>query len=292
MMAIDRPKRVGCQLCYPFEEKRLAKWLPPYFVQPKLDGERCRAIVTGPRVLLLSSTEEIITSVPHLNAHLANLPDGEYDGELYVHGWTFEEIHSVVSRSVNLHNVYDEMQFHVFDLVTSEPFMSRLITLMALYVENAPNVVKVETLMAHDFEDIMKARERFVSEGYEGIIIRHSDFPYERKRSTGVMKFKPKKRDAYQIIDAFEEIDKHGTPKGRLGGFVCLGDDGTQFCVGSGFNYEQRDAYWKNRDKIIGRFLMVEYQALTPGRGCPRFPIFCEIISRESAAEIEFQRSL
>ena len=291
-MAIDRPKRVGCQLCYPFEEKRLAKWLPPYFVQPKLDGERCRAIVTGSRVLLLSSTEEIITSVPHLNAHLANLPDGEYDGELYVHGWTFEEIHSVVSRSVNLHNEYYEMEFHVFDLVTPEPFMSRLIDLMSLNVENAPNVVKVETLMTHDFEDLMKARERFVAEGYEGIIIRHSDFPYERKRSTGTMKFKPKRRDAYEIIGSIEERDKFGNPKGTLGALVCRGDDGTEFRVGSGFSAAQRESFWNNLDELVGRFLMVEYQALTPGRGCPRFPIFCEIISRESAAEIEFQRSL
>jgi len=41
MMTNERRKRAGVQLCYPFEEKRLAKWEPPYIVQPKLDGERC-----------------------------------------------------------------------------------------------------------------------------------------------------------------------------------------------------------------------------------------------------------
>ena len=37
-------KRTGIMLCYPFEEKRLNKWNPPYIIQPKLDGERCRAV--------------------------------------------------------------------------------------------------------------------------------------------------------------------------------------------------------------------------------------------------------
>ena len=109
-MTTERPKRTGVQLCYPFEEKRLNKWLPPFFVQPKLDGERCRIIVRQNGALLLSSTEEIITSVPHINAAARlQLPEGEYDGELYVHGRTFEEIHSVVSRRVNLHENFETM---------------------------------------------------------------------------------------------------------------------------------------------------------------------------------------
>ena len=34
----------GIMKCYPFEEKRLAEWNPPYICQPKYDGVRCRAI--------------------------------------------------------------------------------------------------------------------------------------------------------------------------------------------------------------------------------------------------------
>ena len=31
----------GIMKAVPFEEKRLAKWKPPYIVQPKFDGNRC-----------------------------------------------------------------------------------------------------------------------------------------------------------------------------------------------------------------------------------------------------------
>lgn len=285
-MTTERPKRTGVQLCYPFEEKRLNKWLPPFFVQPKLDGERCRIIVRQNGALLLSSTEEIITSVPHINAAAKKqLPEGEYDGELYLHGKTFEEIHSIVSRRVNLHENFELMEFHLFDIMTPAPFMERLTEVLSLNVSSP--IVLVETIMAHDLESILQAKNHYTSLSYEGIIIRHSDYPYERKRSTGVMKWKPKQRDAYLIVDSFEEIDKNGVPKNRLGGFVCRGDDGTEFRVGSGFTAEQRKTFWQIRYQLDGRFLMVEYQHLTPGRGCPRFPIFCHVVNEQEAQTVE-----
>ena len=294
-MSTERPKRTGIMLAYPFEEKRLAKWEPPYIVQPKLDGERCRLLNDGRTVLLLSSTEEIITSVPHINklAPRVLLP-GEYDGELYVHGWTFEEIHSVVSRSVNLHPEYYEMQFHIFDLVNGQAQAERTLDLIKLAQRlGGDNSIRVTpSYLVDDLDEIMTARTAFVTQGYEGIILRHHAAPYVRKRSTGMMKFKPKKSDAYLITGCVEEVDKLGNPKNRLGALVCRGDDGTEFRVGSGFTAAQREALWRNPESLHGLFVKVEYQALTPGRGCPRFPIFCSIIDDSIAALVEQHRNL
>jgi DNA ligase-1 len=295
-VANERPKRSGIQLCYPFEEKRLAKWEPPYIVQPKLDGERCRLLNDGRTVLLLSSTEEIITSVPHINELASHaLPVGEWDGELYVHGWTFEEIHSVVSRSVNLHHEYYEMQFHIFDHVSDHPQFERTLALRELQTKLEHSSLPfriVDSYLAHNLDDVMLARTAFVTQGYEGIIVRHAGAPYVRKRSTSMMKFKPKKADAYLIVGTIEEIDKYGNPKGTLGALVCRGDDGTEFKVGSGFTAAQRADLWLDRDHLKGLYVKVEYQALTPGRGCPRFPIFCSIIDDSLAALVEQHRSL
>lgn len=36
--------RTGIMLASPLDEGKLAKWPRPYIVQPKLDGERCRAV--------------------------------------------------------------------------------------------------------------------------------------------------------------------------------------------------------------------------------------------------------
>lgn len=294
-MSNERPKRTGAMLAYPFEEKRLNKWEPPYIVQPKLDGERCRLLNDGRTVLLLSSTEEIITSVPHIN-QLAprELPRGEFDGELYVHGWTFEEIHSHVSRTVNLHPNHYEVQFHIFDLVSDAPQFERILALRELderLSKTSPFYV-VPSYLAHDLDDVMLARNAFVTQGYEGIIVRHATAPYVRKRSTGMMKLKPSRTDAYLIVGAIEERDKHGNPKGRLGALVCRGDDGTEFRVGSGFTAAQREDLWLNWGHLVGLFVKVEYQALTPGRGCPRFPIFCSIVDESMAACLEPHRNL
>jgi ATP-dependent DNA ligase len=61
-------------------------------------------------------------------------------------------------------------------------------------------------------EEIMEKLEEFMANNYEGIIVRHPDAPYERKRSTNIMKFKPRREDFYTIIGAEEEISIHGEP--------------------------------------------------------------------------------
>ena len=65
--------RKGIQLAVPFEERRIlnqgrfqTRWTPPYLVQPKLNGERCRLLRQDRTCLILSSTEELILSVPHI----------------------------------------------------------------------------------------------------------------------------------------------------------------------------------------------------------------------------------
>ena len=80
--------RSGIMLCYPFEEKRLAKWSPPYVVQPKLDGERCRYKQYEGGSFLLSSQENVIFGAPHIKHYLDSVcPTGLHlDGELYCHG--------------------------------------------------------------------------------------------------------------------------------------------------------------------------------------------------------------
>ena len=118
-------KRQGIMLCYPYEEKRLRKWKPPFYIQPKLDGVRCRAELKTTGVELHSSTNQIITSVPHINKALDDMKHElwhhgifELDGELYIHGWNFNQINSLVSRTVNRREDYEQMEYHVFDHIS------------------------------------------------------------------------------------------------------------------------------------------------------------------------------
>lgn len=274
--------RSGIMLAQPFEERRLNKWTSGNIIQPKLDGERCRAVF-GPdkKVTLYSSECNIITSVPHINAQLEsmNISDSELDGELYIHEKDFDKIHSIVSRKVNQHFLSDTMEFHIFDIVDSlVPQDLRLFALEKLFSDvKLPNIKIVSHEWVVDMESIMEVLKRYKDEGYEGFILRHPKAPYIRKRSPYMMKFKPKKDDVYKIVGYKEEMSITGHPKGRLGAFILSSDDGANFSVGSGLNDNDRYIYWQNRDELIGKWCEVQYQHITPKNKVPRFPVFVQL---------------
>uniref|UniRef100_A0A6M3JEJ8 Polydeoxyribonucleotide synthase [ATP] n=1 Tax=viral metagenome TaxID=1070528 RepID=A0A6M3JEJ8_9ZZZZ len=269
----------GIMKAYPFEEKRLAKWAPPFIVQPKYDGVRCRAIPiesTG-EFILLSSEENVIYSVPHINKALSTLQlRAELDGELYCHKMKFEEIVSITSRTVNLHPNSPVIDFHVFDIVNPLPQMKR--TVMIENLRNLHRSIKVAPFyVCENLDDIMKTYDSIINLGYEGIIVRHSMGAYERKRSTLVMKFKPKQEDEYEILGWEEERTINGSPKNSLGALVCKSNDGNTFNVGTGFSAEARQVLWNQREDLLGKVAKVKYQHLTTGKKVPRFPVFVEI---------------
>jgi DNA ligase 1 len=274
-------RRVGIQLAYPFEKKRLDKWGFPVLVQPKLDGDRCRAIIDNEgSILLLSSEENQIKSVPHIEEALHRVPGLrgiELDGELYTHGISHQQIHGVVGRTKNIHGEYDKIQYHIFDLVGGEPQGKRTFALTHLILE--PPLVRVPSFLCSSFEDVMKVLDELMAQGYEGIIVRNIEYPYMRKRSTGMMKLKPRKSDEYVIVGCQEEISKDGEPKDSLGSLVLQSDLGHIFNVGTGsfLTRENRHSLWLVRDKLIGKTAVVKYQHLTAKR-VPRFPVLVEVL--------------
>lgn len=253
--------------CYPFEEKRLAKWTPPYIVQPKYDGVRCRAYPSSlepGNYMLLSSEENVIFSTPHILDELKRLRlMAELDGELYCHGMSFEEILSITSRSVNLHPNYQTIQFHIFDIVNRQLSQMQ----RTILIENLRNLspwIKVAPFWICDsFDEVTNAYDAIIKEGYEGIIVRNCEGLYETKRSTWVMKFKPKKTDQYTIVGYQEEVTKDGTPKGRLGSLEMSSQEGERFSVSAGLDSTEREHLWSIRETLIGKQAIVHYQHLT-----------------------------
>lgn len=275
--------RTGIMLCYPFEEKRLSRWTPPYLVQPKLDGERCRLLrLESGITILLSSEENIFYSVPHINKTADSLPIGiELDGELYCHGLSFEDIHSRVSRTVNLHPQHDEIEFHCFDIIAGDSQLERTLHLNKeksgwfsfQYLKLVPTVI------CETFEDVMRTYDAYIEMGYEGIIVREVGAPYVRRRINTIMKFKPKKKDIYTIAAVNEEIAQDGTPKGIVGSLSCTSDEGTVFNApkGRGMTTEKRKELWRLRHMLIGKDVVIQYQNIISGSGKPKFGMFIDI---------------
>lgn len=266
--------------CYPFEEKRLSKWEPPYIVQPKYDGDRCRAIrLDSGEFILLSSEENLIYGVPHLNRILSDRiksPGIELDGELYVHGLPHEKIHGIISRTANISDEHQLIQYHIFDIVNSNPQVIRAREIQEF--ENLSPWIKVAPCrVCYNLDEITRYYDELIELGYEGIIVRHITAPYERKRSLWVMKFKPKQEDSYEICGSVEEYSIDGSPKDTLGALVCRSGDGNLFNVGTGFSDELRHQLWEVRGLLPGNRVRIKYQHLTSGKNVPRFPVFVEV---------------
>jgi DNA ligase-1 len=116
-----------------------------------------------------------------------------------------------------------------------------------------------------------------IEAGFEGIMIKSVDAPYECKRSVSWLKMKPFIEVSLEITNVEEGTGKN---VGRLGALVCSGnDDGRDIGVnvGSGFTDNDRIEFWNNRDNLNRQIVEVRADAVTQnqdGTYSLRFPRF------------------
>ena len=274
--------RSGIQLCYPADDKRIAKLPDVIFVQPKLNGERCRVEWFDNEPVLLSSYGNEFKYLDHIKESLMRLPvQRPWDGELYVHGWSRERIHSVVSRKKNSNADVGEMQFHVFDVQDMVRTQTKRNELLAqLFIDNESSALEVVPTTVIDKNDWLSVCTFYITEGYEGIILRDPRALYQNKRLSTVLKFKPTEHDTYQIVGVAQEVSQHGELKESLGSFLVTSDEGTVFRVGTGpsLTKELREHYWKVRESLPGKMLKVKHELLRTTNDIPIACVAVEVI--------------
>ena len=287
-------KRTGIMLARPLEEKLLAR-MPEYvLVQPKLDGDRCRAVPAPEGYQLWSSQMTLRNfSVPFL-ADALNLaaiqlwgddPHNwkEIDGELYIHGVSHQRIRSIVSRTVNMHPDSQRVRYHAFDFIEERPQYQRSADLQNLFapvvrrVRELSRIIPVPTFkVVNSMESCIYAMNRFLDEGYEGAIIRHPLAPYEAKRSDKLLKLKPRQAGVGEAVGMNEAISLEGGPKGMIGSFLVktiLQGEEKVITVGAGkLTHAERTAIFEM--DLAKRRVIVHYRylALTDDNE-PREPV-------------------
>lgn len=250
-------------------------------LQPKLDGMRCLAFKEDGKVILMSRGGKVIESVPHIVAALEPLLDDvPFDGELYVHGMDFEKIMSICRRSAKkLHEEYETMQFHVYDTVDGGEFINRVTKHFARVERaklNCVQIVDTQFVVYGETWDGMDAvaygLKAYEEQGYEGVIIRKLDMPYEHKRSNQLLKLKSFQDEEFEIADC--ETGTPGTDKeGLLQTFVLRVNPNSEeeFKAPLMGSEELLREMWDRADDYIGELATVVFQEKTK-RGVPRFP--------------------
>jgi len=247
-------------------------------VQPKLNGERCRVEwFHGEPVLLSSYGNEF--DLPAIKDSLKRELPLPYDGELYVHGWSRERIHSTCSASRKTkHEDCSLMEFHIFDFQGEvTPQQTRIQELGLLSQRFSKNLKFVETSII-PFNAWLLHCQVYTTNGYEGIIIRNPAALYQKKRTTDLLKFKPTEQDEYTILGVEEAIDKNGCLKSMVGSFLVSGDDGTVFSVGAGkLSHDKRRHYWFIQETLKGKTLIVKHELLKTEKQIPIAAVAVEV---------------
>lgn len=220
--------------------------------------------------------------------------DMVFDGE--VMSASFQDLMGQLRRKSNVQA--DDSILHLFDIIPLKEFnagkwnykQSERTTRLKAFYDEHQEILQNVSILNHDIVDLDTpgGRSRFneinqaaIKGGYEGIMIKDLDAPYECKRTVNWLKKKP-------TISVTLKVDRvvEGTGKniGRMGALDCSGYDlghNIQSSVGSGYSDILRQQIWDDPDSVLGQMIEVEADALTLADGAtihslrfPRFKIF------------------
>jgi len=262
-------------LAQKFEMKRIKG--SQTFIEPKLDGIRCLAIVENRVAKLYTRAGKLITNFDDtVGKDLSLLNDGCYDGEIM--STDFTELMRQVYRKEN--KDVSDVYFGLFDYIpikewksktSKTPAWRRYETLSCrLQLAKTSHLKLVERRrIKSDYDEIKRIHDEYVTQGYEGAMLKDIQAFYCFGRDWSVMKFKAFFDADVPIIGMQEGTGKH---EGKLGSFL-VDYKGVNVSVGSGLTDDLREQLWQEPDEHIGRIIEVRYQEETPD-GSLRFPTF------------------
>ena len=263
-------------------------------IEPKLDGVRCITVVDyeARTVVQYTRNGKVLENFSHItDSLLANIDDigRSYvlDGEVVSN--SFQSLMKQVHRKDDVQA--GDARLMLFDILPLSEFKkgksimgqrrrSALLRSFKPTFDKCGNIdvieqteVDLDTYVGElQFKEINKTA---IEAGFEGIMIKMPDAPYECKRSTSWLKQKPFIEVSLTVIETEEGT---GRNEGKMGALVCEGtEDGKliKVNVGSGFTDLDRDEFWSC--KVDGQVVEVRADAITQnqdGTYSLRFPRF------------------
>ena len=233
------------------------------YCQPKLDGMRCNK-----QGLSMKSRENRdIETLPGIAGILPEF-EGILDGELYTHGRTFQEMMRMVKK---VGPETDQVQYHVYDLMSDEPFTQRMTKLIKAVsvLPKGSRIRVVPTFRVASRGEIDMCHKKFLEAGYEGTMIRWGEESYEMgKRSKYLLKHKDFKDIACKVVNV---VPSEKRPE--MGVVHCeISPGGPTFGCGMKFSHEERAEILTNKENYMGKTAEIRYFEDTDD-GLPRFPV-------------------
>ena len=262
-------------------EKQKDKIKYPCIFQPKLDGIRCLSTADG----FFSRGRKEFTSCQHIRKELADFfarnPQARLDGEFYTHEYKedFELICKSVKKTADKATPADvefqkKVQLHLYDTprianyTETDSFQKRQAELAKTF-KDYKYIVIVETVVVNNEEEMLACKERWIQDGYEGIMLRNIDSPYEGQRSYNLQKYKDFIDDEFVILKVNEG---NGKLAGHAGSFTFGMIDQKSFDAKMIGSISRLKYFFEHPEECVGKFATVRYQNLSSD-GIPRFPV-------------------
>lgn len=264
-----------------------------YYGSRKING--VRALIYYKDGVIKTASRGAITydvAIKHIIEHpkLIELfkenPNLILDGEIYKHGWTLNKI-SGLARKEESDLEQKHLEYYLYDIAdTTKTFKDRLTILNEIkdklnltfdpereWNEDNLKIQFVPQDLMQGWDQIKKYHDRFVSEGWEGLVIRFVNGIYKPgKRSNDMIKVKQYSEKEYVILGITEGLRpedmcfKMKTPGGYEFNCKPVGDR------------EQKQWYREHINEIIGKLATVKYFEMSgAGTDIPQQPVMLTI---------------
>ena len=257
--------------------KHSTKITEKVWIQPKLDGIRGMLNLNTGEIWSRQRTkieglDHISSVAPQLRALIPDTITW-LDGELFHKDLTFNEISSLVRKTVNFTEESIRIQYHVYDCVSSLPFRERvnIINIPELRAENV-KYIRVNPTTIHEGipSEIDYRHSLLTAAGYEGSIIRvDCNNGYEcGKRSFSLFKKKDFCQEEYICIGfTRKKISSCDT----LGACILKGGNGIEFKATPCMTDEQKKYIWEHQSEYMNKIATVKFFEKS-SKGVPRHP--------------------
>lgn len=277
-------------------EPKIVDWKDGWYVSRKIDGARCIAIVdSNGDTTFYSRTGKNFDTLDIVAGGIKSLgiTNVVLDGELcLVDEEGNEDFQGIMKQLKKKDHTIPNPSYKIFDLITHDefyrkkgesnrPYSIRLADLIGTMKFNeCPCLTVLEQDRIKNDDHFAEWVDKSTKQKWEGLMLR-ADEPYKGKRSKDLLKYKSFFDDEYEVIDTemgpFRYVLDGKEHEENMLSCVMIKHKGHIVRVGSGFSIEQRQEFYCNPCKILGKIIQVQYFSESrnqDGNLSLRFPTF------------------
>lgn len=208
------------------------------------------------------------------------------DGELYIPGYTVNDINSAVKNENNPLN--KQVQYWCYDLAIEDTAQYKRFEILdeqldvfkhdyfekRQHLNNLDALIYLPHFTVTNDEDAMMFRDKFIDLGFEGLIMRNPTEEYQfGKRNMAMLKYKRSTDGKFLIVDIYPEGEKRDLPLFRLKNDI---NNATfEVHINGDFDYQKKFLYDDVKELTIGQYMYVEYGERS---GINQVPFHCKTV--------------